>query len=281
MIPTYSPFGCPGDFFYCNSDEKVKLIIDPNLHYFNHQLHFDRQNFDKLVLIQGMEPKQLNDISHEVIKNKNYFDKILSSYPDVLSTCENSELFLYASCWILTREDKQRANHRTEYFNIFNTNKKFQLSFVMSNKNFLPGHSLRHECREIISKPRGYNLVFPTSIPMGEKYKLFEDTMFHIAIENTININYISEKIIDCFMSYTIPIYWGCPNIGEYFNTKGIIFFDTKEQLNNILNNLTEKDYYDRLDAVLENYEIANKKYAFYSDRVNEVLDVLTENKIN
>ncbi len=112
---------------------------------------------------------------------------------------------------------------------------------------------------------------------MEEKYKLFEDTMFHIAIENTINVNYISEKIIDCFMSYTIPIYWGCPNIGEYFNTDGIIFFETKEQLNNILDNLTEKDYYDRLEAVLENYEIANKKYAFYSDRVNEVLDKLTK----
>ena len=78
-------------------------------------------------------------------------------------------------------------------------------------------------------------------------------------------------------MSYTIPIYWGCPNISEYFNTDGIIFFETKEQLNQILDNLTEKDYYDRIDAIVENYKIANEKYAFYSDRVNEVLDKLTK----
>jgi hypothetical protein len=277
MISTYSPFGCPGDFFKCNTNDKIKIIIDPNYLYFNKQIHIDRENFDKLVLIQGMEPKELNNISNEVIRNKNFFDIILSSYPEVLSSCENSELFLYASCWILTREDKFRANHRTEYFNIFNTNKKFQLSFVMSGKIFLPGHSLRHLSKDIISKPRNYNLIFPTSIPMEEKYKLFEDTMFHIAIENTKNINYISEKIIDCFMSYTIPIYWGCPNIGEYFNTNGIIFFETKEELDNILNNLTEKDYHNRIDAILENYDIANKKYAFHADRVNQVLDKITK----
>ena len=277
MIPTFSPFGCPGDFFNCDTEKKIKLIIDPFPHYFSHQIRYDRENNDILVLIQGMEPKELNNISKEVISNKTFFDKILSSYPEVLQNCENSELFLYASCWILTREDGTRANHRTEYFNIFNTEKKFQLSHVMSNKNFLPGHHLRHQSKEIILKKRNYNLLFPESIPMEEKYKLFKNAMFHIAIENTKNINYISEKIIDCFMSYTIPIYWGCPNIEEYFNTDGIIFFETKEQLNNILDNLTEKDYYNRLSAVLENYEIANKKYAFYSDRVNEVLDKLTK----
>lgn len=275
MIPTFSPFGCPGDFFFCDTDQKIKLIIDPFPNYFLHEMKNDRTNYDKLVLIQGMEPKELNYISNEIIKNQNYFDKILSSFPEVISNCGNSELFLYASCWILTREDKTRANHRTEYFNIFNIDKKFQLSTVMSQKNFLPGHRLRHITKELIKKERNYNLVFPDSIPMEEKYKLFEDTMFHIAIENTQNINYVSEKIIDCFMSYTIPIYWGCPNIHEYFNTDGIIFFKSPEELNNILDNLTEQDYYKRIDAVLENYKIANEKYAFYSDRVNEVLDKL------
>ena len=277
MLPTYSPFGCPGDYFHCDNEETVKLIIDPNINYFVHFLENDRKNFNKLILIQGMEPKELNNISEHVIKYHKFFDKILTSYPEVIKVCSNSELFLYASCWILTKEDKSRANYRSEYFNPFNTNKKFQLSFVMSQKNFLPGHRLRHQNKNIISKQRNFNLVFPQSIPMDEKYKLFEDTMFHIAIENTQNINYISEKIIDCFMSYTIPIYWGCPNIGDYFNTDGIIFFNSAEELNHILDNLTEQDYYNRLEAILENYKIANEKYAFYSDRVNKVIDKITK----
>ncbi len=127
MLPTYSPFGCPGDFFHCKTNDKVKLIIDPNPNYFSFSIKSDRENFDKLILIQGMEPKELNNISNYVITNQNYFDKILSSYPEVISSCQNSELFLYASCWILTNENKKRANHRSEYFNIFNTNKKFSI----------------------------------------------------------------------------------------------------------------------------------------------------------
>ncbi len=108
---------------------------------------------------------------------------------------------------------------------------------------------------------------------MEEKYKLFEDSMYHIAIENTQNVNYVSEKIVDCFMSYTIPIYWGCPNIGDYFNMDGILTFQTPEEFENILDNLNEQFYHDRLYAVIENYKIANEKYSFYSDRVNEVLN--------
>jgi hypothetical protein len=220
-----------------------------------------------------MEPKEINNITAEVIYYHKQFDKILTSYPEVLSSCENSELFLYASCWILTREDKTRANHRNEYYNIFDTNKRFLLSHVMSNKNYLLGHNLRHNTAELIRKPRSLEVFFPPSIEMEKKYELFEHAMFHIAIENTKNINYISEKVVDCFMSYTIPIYWGCPNISEYFNKDGIIFFETKEELEHILDNLTPDDYYKRLDAVKENYEITNSNYAFYSDRVNEILN--------
>lgn len=275
MIHTYSQFGCPGDFFKCESDKKIKIVIDPPKSYFNNSLMVDRSNYEKIVIIQGMEPKELNYISNEIIQNKSYFDKILTSFPDVLSECENSELFLYASCWILTKNDYSRANYQEEYSNIFTTKKNFELSCVMSQKNFLPGHNLRHNCKDIIRKKRKYDLYFPESIPMEEKFKLFQNSMFHIAIENTQNINYISEKIIDCFMSYTIPLYWGCPNISDYFNIDGIICFNTKEELENILDNLSEDEYYRRMGAVLENYRISFENYAFYSDRVNNKLKQL------
>lgn len=277
MLPIYSPFGCPGDFFECDKDLKIKLIIDPNASYFTSQLLQDRNYYDKLLLIQGLEPKEVNDISSYVIQNKKYFDKILTSFSEVLENCENSELFLYASSWILTDINKNNISLKKDYHNIFNTDKKFNLSFVMSRKNFLPGHLLRFTCKEIIEKKRDFELFFPPSISISEKYKLFENSMFHIAIENTKNHNYISEKVIDCFMSYTIPIYWGCPNISEYFNTDGIIFFENEQELNNILDNLTINDYNRRLKAVKENYEIASN-YAFYYDRINEKIKEITKN---
>lgn len=39
---------------------------------------------------------------------------------------------------------------------------------------------------------------------------------YSIAIENCIKKNYFSEKITDCILAWTIPIYCGCPNINDY-----------------------------------------------------------------
>lgn len=270
MTETYSQFGCQGDKFINIDNLNVKVIIDPPKFYFDSQLIDDRNNFNKLLLIQGMEPVELNNISNEIITNKNYFDKILSSFSEVLDSCNNSELFHCTSCWILTDSKKNPIYFKKDYHNIFSLEKKFKLSHVMSSKNFLPGHRIRHETKEIIKKNRSFELLFPDSIPINLKYQLFEDSMFHISIENTKNHNYISEKVVDAFMSYTIPIYWGTPNIVEYFNKDGIIFFNTKEELETILDNLSEKDYSKRIDAVIENYRIASEKFGFWYDRVNE-----------
>jgi hypothetical protein len=46
--------------------------------------------------------------------------------------------------------------------------------------------------------------------------------MFGVAIENVSHRGWFTEKILDCFLLKTIPIYWGCSNIEDYFNPKGI-----------------------------------------------------------
>lgn len=275
MTTSYSPFGCPGDYFINRDNLNIKIIIDPPSNYFPNQLITDREDFDKLVLIQGMEPKDINNITDEVLKNKTYFDLILTSFEEILSSCNNSKHFLYASCWILTDKNEKPVTLKKDYHNIFTTEKKFKLSHVMSQKNWLPGHNLRHRTVDMVKKERDYELFFPKSILMSEKYKLFKDSMFHITIENTKNHNYISEKIVDCFMSYTVPIYWGCPNIGDYFNTDGIITFQNEEELDYILNTITQEEFNKRIPAIQENYQIAFDKYAFWYDRVNKEIEKL------
>jgi hypothetical protein len=59
-------------------------------------------------------------------------------------------------------------------------------------------------------------------LPEDDKKYLF-NSQFHIAIESTSTINYFSEKLIDALITKTVPIYWGCPNIGDFFDTRGII----------------------------------------------------------
>ena len=62
---------------------------------------------------------------------------------------------------------------------------------------------------------------------------------FHIAVENSSLPNYMTEKLHDCFLTKTVPIYYGCPNISDYYDMDGILKFETLEQLVNILRNLS------------------------------------------
>ena len=98
----------------------------------------------------------------------------------------------------------------------------------------------------------------------GKKEVWNRNSMFHIAVENSRNLNYYTDKIVDCFATKTIPIYWGAPNIGDYFNKDGIITFENEEDLIDILNNLTEKDYKNKLEAVEENYILALNNGFFF-----------------
>ena len=81
--------------------------------------------------------------------------------------------------------------------------------------------------------------------------------MFTVVIEN-VKYNNWYNKIGDAFVTKTIPLYWGCPNISEFgYDERGIIRFDTKEELLDIINNLTPEKYSEMLPFIEYNYELA------------------------
>ena len=96
---------------------------------------------------------------------------------------------------------------------------------------------------------------------------------FHVAIENTKNVNYFTEKIIDAFLTKTIHIYRGCPNIGEFFDINGIITFDTEIELIDILKDLIEEDYWGRKQSIETNYNLA----LYWKDYYNRLIKILKE----
>jgi hypothetical protein len=77
-------------------------------------------------------------------------------------------------------------------------------------------------------------------------------------IENSKVINYCSEKLLDCLVSKTIPIYWGCPNVEDFFDTTGWILFDKLEEDLYIKLYDLDEDYYGKYSEVIEkNYQKA------------------------
>ena len=64
-------------------------------------------------------------------------------------------------------------------------------------------------------------------------------------------------------MTKTIPIYKGCPNIGDFYEEKGIIKFETIDELEQILNSLDEDTYQNMIEYIEKNYETALKDPPF------------------
>ena len=106
--------------------------------------------------------------------------------------------------------------------------------------------------------------------PIKGKIEGLKDYKFSIAIENSYADNECSEKISDCFLTGTIPIYYGTPNIGDYFDMDGIFTFTTNEELEDIIRDIIEngdKIYDSRKKSIKNNYELAIK-YTLNSDQI-------------
>jgi hypothetical protein len=80
---------------------------------------------------------------------------------------------------------------------------------------------------------------FKGEIPPARKFEAFRDYQYSIVVENSRVRNYFTEKLLDCFLERTVPLYWGCPNILEYFPEKSLILISEEEAQNPAL--LAEK----------------------------------------
>ena len=135
--------------------------------------------------------------------------------------------------------------------------KSLPTSIIASEKRDAPGHQLRHEAIDKLGCymdiwGRGYHAA-PSKIPMLRPYR------YSVVVESWRGNWYFSEKLIDCLSQGTIPIYWGCPDIGRFFNIDGIFQFETLDELGGILDGISKADYARRLDAVRDNLERARQ----------------------
>ena len=80
-----------------------------------------------------------------------------------------------------------------------------------------------------------------------DKKKFFSSYKFSIAMENSNGDGYISEKIVDSFLSGTIPIYYGDYMVDEYINPKTYILIKGEKDLNKKIEYIKEIDNNDEL----------------------------------
>lgn len=97
------------------------------------------------------------------------------------------------------------------------------------------------------------------------KYDALEKYRYHIAVENYISKHHWTEKLADPFLRASVPIYFGCENISDYFPENSYISINInkkEEALKKITETLQDPDdYSNRLNSVLEAQDLIINKY--------------------
>lgn len=214
----------------------------------------------KFKILWLLEPREVHPYGYKrIIQIEDKFDYILTYDSELLK--RNSKYIKYIV-----------GQSRVESPKIYEKSKF--VSMIASNKKLTSGHRFRHDIANSLSKKHNIDM-------WGSGYKKFEtkidplsDYFFSVSVMNSKIDNFFTEVLLDNFMLGTIPIFWGCPNIGEFFDERGMIIFDTINELDLILSKLTKNDYIDRLKYVQKNMELA-KNYVSTDDTIGDILSKL------
>jgi hypothetical protein len=182
-------------------------------------------------------------------KAAKYLDLILAWDEWILDAVPGAKLLPFGCPGWLTQED-----YLVEHEKIF------EISFLLAIKNTTVGHSIKRQLwsrlDEIIDVPiRSYVTADRYN---GERFeRLYRHNQYGIWFENHKYNNFFTERLIDCFLTKTIPIYYGCPNIGDYFDIDGIYTIDSSQDAIRVCNSLTPDTYNKKIEHVNRNYDLA------------------------
>tara|TARA_R110000764_G_scaffold57621_1_gene125394 strand:- start:4430 stop:5245 length:816 start_codon:yes stop_codon:yes gene_type:complete len=185
-----------------------------------------------------LEPNAIHPHMYEWIQTNNkLFDYVLTFDEDLISKGQNYLYYPHGRCWINNYEDLKKEN---------------KVSIIASSKNFTEGHQLRHK---VIDKFKDIEVFGYGYNPVENKEDSLSKYMYSVTIENCRQPGYWTEKIVDCFATKTIPIFWGDDAVSDFFDPEGIIYFNSQEELGEILEDLKVNG-----DAIFESKKAAVEK---------------------
>ena len=146
--------------------------------------------------------------------------------------------------------------------------KRKNISFLTSNKSYSYGHLLRN----LVSRDFSQFLDIYDGSKMNKNKKLdlrwksLINYRFNLIIENSYEHCHVSEQIIDSFISFTIPVYWGGGLLSSHetsfysinkFDLNGIVILSDDTDLCSLFKSLDEHFYLSRIASIQKNRDIA------------------------
>jgi len=143
------------------------------------------------------------------------------------------------------------------------------ISWVVGNANDLPGHFKRLSFLRCIQQDKSIDIdLFGRAVvPIEDKWDGLAPYKYSLAIENTSTADYWTEKIADCFLSWTVPIYFGCNNIADYFPPESYIIIDINNRqkaLEKVKKMIAEDQWEKRLPALQEARNLVLNRYQLF-----------------
>jgi len=256
-------------------EDKLQHLSHIDFSLFVDAIPESQEELSSINIISFQEPNEYFGLHDWTIKNKHLFDVILTQSDKVLNNCDNATFQPFGHTWL--KPDQYEKDH----------NKKFQLAHLQGKLLKTYGHSLRHQ---VTARKNEFNIPTKFYETYGDRNNIddarlgkefiFGDSQFGVVIENTSSRGYFTEKILDCFLLKTIPLYWGCSNLWDYFDTDGIINVNNIDDLINVANNLTEDFYESKKEAINKNWQLALNYIHYEQNIVNTITKIFKHNNL-
>lgn len=145
--------------------------------------------------------------------------------------------------------------------------KSRSLSWVTSNDSFLSGQRLRLDFLERLRAHVDFDLFGHGFNPIDDKWEGLAPYRYSIAFENSVAPYYFTEKIMDCFVAETLPLYFGSSAIRDFFPPESVEIIDPQdpEVLLRIAAIVNSNLHEQRREAILEAKRLTLERYNVFA----------------
>lgn len=165
-------------------------------------------------------------------------------------------------------------------FDVSLGDKNDRIVWVTSSSRELPGHLKRYAFYQFLLKSAWPDVdIWGRGIrPIEDKWDVLAHARYTIAVENYWGEHYWTEKIADCWLAYTLPFYYGCPNLEKYFPADSFIRIDLADfdnAVRTIRHIVDSGEYEKRLPAICEARSLVLNRHQFFPFMADELRDNL------
>lgn len=221
---------------------------------------------------------------NHMVKFLDQFNLTFGCYPNLNQDHVNTYPFLP---WMIHANHGDSIYKKTslnyDYLSEFKSKEKsIELSVICSNKKNTENHELRIEFLNVLKNYFKDELQwFGNGInEIENKFEIISKSKYHIVLENDSKHNLISEKLYDSFLGLSFPVYYGAPNINDYFNKNSLKIININDingsidSIEHIIkNNFFEKNLnllYSEKDKVLNEYNFYNRICEIIKKRIEQ-----------